>query len=185
MLPLKALHCATGCLRSVLCIGQSAIASGVVTALQYQNLLQEGLCCNAGETPPGGLKLARTPIGTPRLAQPGSTRLDASPAHVPHTAAKAGVQGIRSEARIGHQLARTPAGVASANRPALLASHLAGTQGTPGGPAASHSLLACMQEDWPYIFPGLMCSVMYMLLPAHTLISWTLLQQYWLAQALL
>ena len=112
--------------------------------------------CRAGETPPGGPKLARTPIGTPRQAQPGSSKLDASPAHMPRTAAKAWAQasevGARSEARTGRQLARTPIGLASAHKPALLASYMADAQGTPGGllQVYSHSVLSCMQEDVAY-----------------------------------
>lgn len=51
---------------------------------------------------------------------------------------------------MGRQLARTPIGLASANKPALLASHTADPQGTPGGlllQLRSHAGLLCMQED--------------------------------------
>lgn len=107
---------------------------------------------HSGETLAGGAKLARTPIGTPRQAQPSSARLDASPGQVPYTAAKAWVPapalGSRSEARTGRQLARTPVGLASAYNPALLAVHLADPQGTPGDlqQAQLLALLLCKQR---------------------------------------
>ena len=111
---------------------------------------------HAGETPLGGPKLARTPIGTPRQAQPSSSKLDASAAHVPHTAAKlwapASAVGARSEPTTGRQLAPTPLGLASANKPALLPSHMADAQGTPGGllHMASHAVLLRMHKDMLY-----------------------------------
>ena len=124
----------------------------------------------AGETPLGGPKLARTPIGTPRQAQPSSSKLDASPAHVPHTSAKGWAQapavGARSEARTGRQLARTPIGLASANKPALLASHMADPQGTPGGLLQmSHTVLLCTQEDMLYKTAVLWCMIRSQQLP--------------------
>ena len=113
--------------------------------------------CRSGETPAGGPRLARTPIGTPRQAQPSSTRVGASPAPVPYTAAKAWAPapalGSRSEARTGRQLARTPVGLPSAYNPALLAPYLADPQDTPGGlqQARPHAVLLCKQKHTRYI----------------------------------
>ena len=136
------------------CIIRSAKADSTVRILQVSGPHQLGTLpqtreCRSGETPAGGPRLARTPIGTPPQAQPSSTRVGASPAPVPYTAAKAWAPaptlGSRSEARTGRQLARTPVGLPSAYNPAL---HLADPQDTPGGlqQARPHAVLLCKQK---------------------------------------
>lgn len=134
--------------------GLTARVLQVTSPHQIDTLLQKRER-RSGETATGGPRLARTPIGTPRQAQPSSTRVEASPAPVPYTAAKtwnpAPVLGGRSEARTGRQLARTPVGSASASayHPAVLAPHLADPQGTAGElqQAQPHVLQLCWQND--------------------------------------
>ena len=88
--------------------------------------------CGSGEGLIEGVKLARTPIGTPRQASPSPNRPIASTARKGLVSST--TEGIRGEAMMGHQLARTPAGSASAGKLLHPASQNMDPQGTPGNP---------------------------------------------------
>lgn len=92
-----------------------------------------------GEEPIGGARLARTPIGTPRQANPSPSRLN--PNSMPASTARkrlpsAAGEAARSDIMGGRQLARTPAGAASARKLPHFASQNEAPIGTPGKHAA-------------------------------------------------
>ncbi|DBB09035.1 TPA: hypothetical protein ACH3X3_007660 [Trebouxia sp. C0006] len=89
-----------------------------------------------GDEPIGGARLARTPIGTPRQASPSPSRLNPDP--MPASTARerlpsAAGEAARNDIMGGRQLARTPAGAASARKLPLFASQNEPPVGTPGG----------------------------------------------------
>ena len=93
----------------------------------------------SGDEPIGGARLARTPIGTPRQANPSPSRLNPDP--MPASTARerlpsAAGEAARNDIMGGRQLARTPAGAASARKLPLFASQNEPPVGTPGEHAA-------------------------------------------------
>ncbi|DBA97231.1 TPA: hypothetical protein ACH3X1_014979 [Trebouxia sp. C0004] len=89
-----------------------------------------------GEEPIGGARLARTPIGTPRQVNPSPSRLNPNPmpASTAHKKLQSAAGGAaRNDIMGGRQLARTPAGAASARKLPHFASQNEAPIGTPGG----------------------------------------------------